>query len=112
MDGAEKNLHAEVADWDFDRVREHAAALWDQALGKIRVTGGTVESNPYQQGWFVPQDIPGMVKLMGGREAVIKDLQHFFQQTPENMLWNNYYNHANEPVHHVPSFSIGWERPG
>jgi predicted alpha-1,2-mannosidase len=63
---------------------------------------GTVESNPYQQGWFVPQDIPGMVKLMGGREAVIADLQQFFSHTPENMLWNNYYNHANEPVHHVP----------
>jgi predicted alpha-1,2-mannosidase len=21
---------------------------------------------------------------------------------PEDMLWNDYYNHANEPVHHVP----------
>ena len=25
-----------------------------------------------------------------------------FEQTPANYLWNQYYNHANEPVHHVP----------
>jgi predicted alpha-1,2-mannosidase len=61
-----------------------------------------VESNPYQQGWFVPHDIPGMVALMGGRTKVIADLQDMFQKTPDNMLWNDYYNHANEPVHHIP----------
>ena len=26
----------------------------------------------------------------------------FFEKTPEDFLWNNYYNHPNEPVHHVP----------
>ena len=70
--------------------------------GRLKQLYGTVESNPYQQGWFVPHDIPGMVQLMGGREKVIADLLHFFGQTPEGMLWNDYYNHANEPVHHVP----------
>jgi predicted alpha-1,2-mannosidase len=72
------------------------------AEGRLKQFYGTVESNPYQQGWFVPHDIPGMVRLMGGREAVIADLLHLFRSTPENMLWNDYYNHANEPVHHVP----------
>jgi len=61
-----------------------------------------MESNPYQQGWFVPQDVDGMVALMGGKEKVISDLESFFAHTPENMMWNDYYNHANEPVHHVP----------
>ncbi len=61
-----------------------------------------MESNPYQQGWFVPHDIPGMVALMGGKEKVLADLNNFFEKVPENMMWNNYYNHANEPVHHVP----------
>jgi len=70
--------------------------------GRLRQFYGTVESNPYQQGWFVPHDIPGMVRLMGGRDSVIADLLHFFHGTPDNMLWNDYYNHANEPVHHVP----------
>lgn len=63
---------------------------------------GSIESNPYQQGWFVPHDIPGMIELMGGRDSVLEDLTHFFEKTPEHMLWNDYYNHANEPVHLVP----------
>gem|GEM_PF-5192885 len=28
---------------------------------------GCIESNPFQQGWFVPQDIDGLKTLMGGR---------------------------------------------
>ena len=61
-----------------------------------------IEANSYQQGWFVPHDVPGMVNLMGGKEKVIADLTDFFNKTPSNMLWNEYYNHANEPVHFVP----------
>jgi predicted alpha-1,2-mannosidase len=63
---------------------------------------GTIESNPYQQGWFVPQDVAGMAKIMGGNEKTIADLNNFFEKAPDNMMWNDYYNHANEPVHHVP----------
>ena len=50
----------------------------------------------------MPHDVEGMVSLMGGRDAVLKDLAAFFGQTPDDMLWNDYYNHANEPVHLVP----------
>ena len=74
---------------------------WPDA-GRMTAWYGTMESNPYQQGWFVPQDVDGMVALMGGKEKVISDLESFFKHTPENMMWNDYYNHANEPVHHVP----------
>jgi predicted alpha-1,2-mannosidase len=70
--------------------------------GRMKQDYACVESSPYQQGWFVPQDIPGMVKLMGGNEKVAADLTTFFEKVPENMMWNDYYNHANEPVHHVP----------
>ncbi|GHT45726.1 hypothetical protein AGMMS49965_22870 [Bacteroidia bacterium] len=70
--------------------------------GRLKDDYGSVESNPYQQGWFVPHDIDGMVEIMGGREKVLADLTDFFDKTPSNLLWNSYYNHANEPVHHVP----------
>lgn len=70
--------------------------------GRLKMDYGCTESNAYQQGWFVPHDIPGMVSLMGGNENVISDLAELFTNTPENMIWNNYYNHSNEPVHHVP----------
>ncbi|RDC57343.1 glycoside hydrolase family 92 protein [Pedobacter chinensis] len=70
--------------------------------GRLTQDYGCIESNPYQQGWFVPHDIDGMVNLMGGKENVIADLNAFFENAPQNMKWNDYYNHPNEPVHHVP----------
>lgn len=70
--------------------------------GRLKQWYGSIESNAYQQGWFVPQDIDGMVKLMGGREKVKADLTTFFEKAPQDLMWNDYYNHANEPVHHVP----------
>jgi predicted alpha-1,2-mannosidase len=72
------------------------------AKGRLEQGYGSIESNPYQQGWFVPHDVKGMVELMGGNDKVIADLSDFFDKAPENMMWNDYYNHANEPVHHVP----------
>lgn len=74
---------------------------WADSL-RIREHYGCVESNLYQQGWFVPHDILGMVELMGGKEKVLADLSAFFEKAPENLRWNQYYNHANEPVHLVP----------
>ncbi|WP_158796938.1 GH92 family glycosyl hydrolase [Pedobacter sp. L105] len=76
-------------------------AAWPEA-GRLKQGYGTFETNPYQQGWFVPHDVNGMVKLMGGKEKVMADLNNLFDKTPENMMWNDYYNQANEPVHHVP----------
>lgn len=70
--------------------------------GKLHEWYGCIECNELQQGWFVPHDILGMVELMGGKEQVIADLDSMFAKTPKNFLWNQYYNHANEPVHHVP----------
>jgi predicted alpha-1,2-mannosidase len=70
--------------------------------GRLEQGYGSMESNAYQQGWFVPQDVEGMVTIMGGEERVRNDLTEFFEKSPKNMMWNNYYNHANEPVHHIP----------
>ena len=70
--------------------------------GRLQEWYGCMECNPYQQGWFVPHDVPGMVEIMGGRDKVLADLESFFENTPREFYWNPYYNHANEPVHHVP----------
>jgi predicted alpha-1,2-mannosidase len=41
IDGAMRNLDAEIPGWDFDRVRVAAASLWARHLARIRVSGGT-----------------------------------------------------------------------
>lgn len=70
--------------------------------GRLTEGFGCVESNPFQQGWFVPHDVDGLVRLKGGRQQTIQDLDYMFDNTPSDFLWNQFYNHANEPVHHVP----------
>ncbi|UMB61776.1 GH92 family glycosyl hydrolase [Lutibacter sp. A80] len=79
-----------------------SSGTWLDWKGKTVHGQGCIESNPYQQGWFVPHDIEGLKELMGGEEAFKNELISFFENTPEDFLWNNYYNHPNEPVHHVP----------
>lgn len=70
--------------------------------GRLAQDFGCMESNPYQQGWFVPHDWDAFVEMLGGREAALADLENMFANTPRDYSWNDYYNHANEPVHFVP----------
>ena len=70
--------------------------------GILREFYGCMECNPLQQGWFVPHDLRGLTELLGGKDSILKKLEDFFSKTPKDMLWNAYYNHANEPVHFVP----------
>jgi predicted alpha-1,2-mannosidase len=38
---AERNLKAELADKPFDQVKSEASAVWEAALGRVRIQGGT-----------------------------------------------------------------------
>ncbi|MDR3252710.1 MAG: GH92 family glycosyl hydrolase [Tannerella sp.] len=98
FDGESGWFRPKKADGEWQELPEGTTA----ADFRLRQDYGSVESNPYQQGWFVPHDIDGMVALMGGRERTLADLTAFFDNVPDDLLWNNYYNHSNEPVHHVP----------
>lgn len=98
---AYKNVFDKEKGWFRPRKADGSWVEWTENA-RLLEWYGCIESNPYQQGWFVPHDIPGMVALMGGRDRVVNDLMDFFEKTPKEMLWNQYYNHANEPVHHVP----------
>lgn len=83
-------MHARAAD-----------GAWTPWKGRAVEGQGCVESNPFQQGWFVPHDVQGFINLLG-RDRFRADLEEFFARTPLSFKWNEYYNHANEPVHHVP----------
>ncbi len=43
IEGARKNLNAEIPDWDFDQVKENAQAAWNDQLKKIEIETGNEE---------------------------------------------------------------------
>lgn len=96
-----RNIFDKEKGWFRPRDAEGNWAPWKENA-RTEEWYGCIESDPWQQGWFVPQDIDGMIEAMGGRDAVVADLDSFFALTPEDLHWNAYYNHANEPVHFVP----------
>lgn len=50
---------------------------------------GYIEGNAYQYAFMVPQDIKGLMKLMGGKKNFVKNLDDVFE--------NNQFDMANEP---------------
>ncbi len=67
------------------------------------------EGNAWQYLWLAPQDVPGLIKLLGGKEAFNAKLDSFFtvesKDTTEILvdLTGNIgqYAHGNEPSHHI-----------
>lgn len=52
------------------------------------------EGTPFQYTWYVPHDVPGLIKLMGGRKTFLKKLNEFFDE--------GYYWHGNETDQQAP----------
>ena len=96
---AYRNVWCDSVQWFRARLRDGGWLPW---RGRTVHDQGTTESNPFQQGWFVPHDIDGLKELMGGQEQFDAQLDSFFVHVPSDFLWNDYYNHPNEPNHHVP----------
>ncbi|HEY2084355.1 MAG TPA: GH92 family glycosyl hydrolase [Verrucomicrobiae bacterium] len=89
---------------------KNADGSWTQWKGATTEGQGCVESNPYQQGWWVPHDVPGLITLMG-RDHFLNYLNEFFEKTPSDFEWNEYDNHANEPVHQTPYLFVYAGKP-
>lgn len=64
---------------------------------------GCVESNLYQQSWYVPYDIPGLSRLLGEKRCVDL-LEKLFEKADFSALWNENYNHSNEPCHNLTHY--------
>jgi predicted alpha-1,2-mannosidase len=68
------------------------------------------EGNAWQYTWFVPQDVKGLIELMGGREGFVEKLDSLFE-IKEAVRGKNssadisgligQYAHGNEPSHHI-----------
>ena len=64
---------------------------------------GCVESNIFQQSWFVPYDIKGLSELFGC-ERTIELLERLFEKADFTAMWNINYNHSNEPCHNITHY--------
>ena len=96
-----RNLFDDEKGWFRPRKADGEWVEWPDNA-RTKEWYGCMEATPYQQGWFVPHDIEALAEKLGGKELAVADLKNFFEKAPADMHWNAYYNHANEPVHHVP----------
>ena len=97
----------------FDHVsgfmRPRSNGNWIEPFDPREVTFAFTEANSWQYTFFVPQDISGLMKLMGGREQFAKKLDQLFaaesrttgrEQVDITGLIGQ-YAHGNEPSHHI-----------
>lgn len=90
----------------FMRAR-HPDGRWLEDFDPYSRAGGWVEGNPWQYTWFVPQNMPGLVDLMG-REQFVKRLNEGLEKSsvhdfnaPGDRMSSVPINHGNQPNMHV-----------
>lgn len=78
------------------------------SIGHAESNGGDyTEGNAWQYTWHVQHDVPGLIKLMGGKKAFRTKLDSLFTlELGDNYLPDvsgliGQYAHGNEPSHHV-----------
>jgi predicted alpha-1,2-mannosidase len=90
---------------------------WVTPFDPLDWGGVYTEGNAWQWLWSVQHDIPGLIGLLGGKEAFLRKLDTFFtmssdfkvggygqvihEMTEAKMAGTGQYAHINEPVHHV-----------
>jgi predicted alpha-1,2-mannosidase len=94
VEGARKNLEAEIPGWDFDRVRSDARNIWNQELKKIEISGGSDDQKQIfytalyhsllAQG--ISSDVDGKYFGMDGKVHVAEDYDFF----PSFLCWDTY----------------------
>lgn len=97
----------------FVRAR-YADGSWKKPFSLLNTHGeGFIEGNSWNYSFYVPQDVKGLVKEMGGDKIFVQRLDsiftmhlpdEFFEHTEdvtrEGVMGN--YVHGNEPSHHIP----------
>jgi predicted alpha-1,2-mannosidase len=56
---------------------------WKTPFDPFQLNNGFIEANAAQSTWFVPHDLTGLAKLMGGNEAAIQKLEQCFTMAKE-----------------------------
>lgn len=76
LEGARKNLNAEIPNWDFDGIRDKAAETWNKELSRIKIDGATDDQKEifytslYHSflAQYISQDVDG--KYMGSDKKI------------------------------------------
>ena len=98
-----------VFDWNTGFMRPKKNGGWDKPFDPREVNNDFTEGNSWQYSFFVPQDIPGMIKAYGGAEKFEAKLDEMFnseskttgrEQVDVTGLIGQ-YAHGNEPSHHI-----------
>jgi len=89
----------------------HANGSWENNMDLIHRKSYITEGATCHYTWYVPQNIKGLIQLMGGKDTFISKLDSMFS---EGRYW-----HGNEPCHQVawlfslagkPEKTIQWVR--
>ncbi len=72
----------------------HTDGTWIEPFDRNAKASYICEGTPFQYTWYVPQDVPGLMKLMGGKKAYLEKLNEFFE--------DGWYWHGNETDQQAP----------
>ena len=98
-----------VYDAETGFMRGKKNSNWVTPFDPYEVSGIYTEANAWQYTWFVPHDVPGMIRLMGGNEKFNERLNELFtthanitgRSQPDISGMIGQYAHGNEPSHHM-----------
>jgi len=85
VEGARKNLEAEIPHWDFDRVRNDARKIWNKELSRIKIEGATEDQKQifYTAAYhsylalYISQDVDGKYFGSDGKVHEAKDYDFY-----------------------------------
>jgi predicted alpha-1,2-mannosidase len=90
-------------------MRARMNGFWFQPFDPREVNFNYTEANAWQYSFYVPQDVDGLIGLLGGETAFETKLDELFCTSPETTGWEQaditgligQYAHGNEPSHHM-----------
>jgi hypothetical protein len=90
-------------------MRAKMFGAWKHPFDPAEVDFNYTEANAWQYSFYVPQDISGLINLMGGKEAFASKLDELFTASTETKGREQaditgligQYAHGNEPSHHM-----------
>ncbi len=82
---------------------------WIEPFDPAEVNFHFTEANCWQYSFYVPQDVEGLIRLLGGKKALEQKLDSLFSASPQTTGRNQaditgligQYAHGNEPSHHM-----------